>query len=197
MAVRELSSARTGSLQWLTAHRIVRFWHQQRAEKAEITQGTMSKRKEREGPLKLTDFFPPVTDRPIQDGADAGTCIPTAPANVLNHPAPSEGELPDSGIPLPSSPFISPAKKKRSLGEQGDVQHVTGLEGEEMEESNTCSQQLKEFSTTGQPILDTPMKEMLQTLRGALQHDMAAFMKSTKSQLAMVSNRMEYMEKKT
>ncbi|PIO34457.1 hypothetical protein AB205_0135270, partial [Aquarana catesbeiana] len=63
--------------------------HHQRGEIVENTRGKMNKRKEREGPQKLTDFFPPVTDRLIQDGAGAGTCIPTASANMSSHPAPS------------------------------------------------------------------------------------------------------------
>lgn len=40
------------------------------------------------------------------------------------------------------------------------------------------------------------MKEMLQILRGALQHDMAVFMTTTKQAVAVVSNRVEYVELK-
>lgn len=49
---------------------------------------------------------------------------------------------------------------------------------------------------TGQPIIDTTMKEMLQTLQGALQQDMASFMHSTKQEMKEVSNIVEYVEKK-
>lgn len=65
-----------------------------------------------------------------------------------------------------------------------------------MEESSSYGQQLDAFPTSGQPILDTTMKEMLLTLRGALQQDMSAFMHTTKTELSAFSSRVNYVEKK-
>lgn len=65
-----------------------------------------------------------------------------------------------------------------------------------MEESSSYGQHLDEFPTSGQPIIDITMKEMVQILRGALQQDMAAFMHSTKAEMSAVSNRVQYVEHK-
>lgn len=67
-------------------------------------------------------------------------------------------------------------------------------EEEEMEDSNNNFQQLDAFPTTGQPITDITMKDMLLTLRGALQKDMAAFMRSTQREINALGDRVDLTE---
>lgn len=54
-------------------------------------------------------------------------------------------------------------------------------------------EQLDAFPTSGQPVLNTTLKHMLLSLRGALQHDMANFMLST---LEALGDRVVYVETK-
>lgn len=108
----------------------------------------MSTRKEREGLLKLTEFFPPVMGGESQNGAGAENGHHLASEGRHKHPPQSEGKSPDIGKPLPSA-FNSPVKQKWRLGEEGDVQDDMGAEGEEMEETALYTQQLDEIPTTG------------------------------------------------
>lgn len=156
----------------------------------------MYKRKEREGPRKLTDFFRPAEGRKFQDGAGPRSRSSASTTQPHSNPKPSSGESHFNDNPLSSSPFCSPVKQKRRLGEGGENEDEAGAAGEEMEESSTQAEQLDAFPTSGQPIIDTTMKEMLQTLRGALQSDMAVFMSNTKREISAVSNRVEYVENK-
>lgn len=52
-------------------------------------------------------------------------------------------------------------------------------------------EQLDAFPTSGQPVLNTSLKNMCLSLRGALQHDMANFMVST---LKALGDRVDYVE---
>lgn len=65
-----------------------------------------------------------------------------------------------------------------------------------MEESDPISQQLDAFPTTGQTITDVTMKDMLLTLRGALQKDMATFMRVTKREIADLGDRVDEAEQR-
>lgn len=128
----------------------------------------MSKWKDREGPKKLTDFFPPAAGRGIQDGTRAENRNPAHAAGSACNPAPSMGESGSEAHPQPPSPFTSSVKQKRRVGKEGDGSDHAGMGSEEMDESSSYGQHLDEFPTSGQPIIDTTMKEMLQTLPGAL-----------------------------
>lgn len=48
----------------------------------------------------------------------------------------------------------------------------------------------------GQPILDSALKDMLITLRGALQHDMANFMRPKNRDIATIGDRVDHLENK-
>lgn len=61
---------------------------------------------------------------------------------------------------------------------------------------NGFSEKLDAFPTVGQPILDSALKDMLITLRGALQHDMSNFMKQTNKEIAAIGDRVDYIENK-
>lgn len=48
---------------------------------------------------------------------------------------------------------------------------------------DSFSEKLDAFSTVGQPILDSALKDMLITLLGALQQDMSNFMRQTNREI--------------
>lgn len=94
----------------------------------------MAKRKDREGPYKLTDFYPPATGHKIQDGTGPGTSTSSYAAKLANNPLPSAGELPSKGNPQPPSPFDSPVNQKIRIGEAGEARDDEGSEGDNMDE---------------------------------------------------------------
>lgn len=68
----------------------------------------------------------------------------------------------------PSSALNSQIKQKRRLTLEGDQTAENCQSGEDIEKEQT-EEQLDAFPTSGQPVLDTTLKDMLLSLRGALQ----------------------------
>lgn len=62
--------------------------------------------------------------------------------------------------------------------------------------NNPYNEKLNAFPTSGQPIVDTDLKEMLLSLRGALQQDMLSFMQKSKMEMDALGERVDYIEHK-
>lgn len=156
---------------------------------------TAGKRKEREKPKKLTEFFSPATGRVSQDG-HSSLSPQHSSSSHLSSASRAMGESDGAQPPQPSSPSTSPIKQKRRISAPNEPAPSDHSVCEEMDETNACGLQLDAFPTTGQTITDITMKDMLLTLRGALQKDMAAFMKSTHRELSIIGDRVDYVEQR-
>lgn len=155
---------------------------------------SMEKRKDRDGPSKLMYFFSPAAGRRIKDGAGSlSSALDAAEDEAWRQSNRSQVDLTGSGNLSTSN---SPVKQRRKL---------TGDEGAELGQRQMAAElpgpvsyedPLNSFPTSGQPILDTAVKEMLLSLRGSLQHDMAVFMKQTQRELDYVGERVDHVENK-
>lgn len=61
---------------------------------------------------------------------------------------------------------------------------------------NPQEDKLHVFPTSGQPVTDTDVKEMLLPLKGAIQHDVREFMQKSKMELESLGERVERVENK-
>lgn len=108
------------------------------------------------------------------------------------------GGLPESGTTPLSSPSASnsPIKQKRKLSsptEDAD-QHEAGEQ--DMEQTDVYTQKLDALPASGLPMTDIMMKEMILTLRGAIQQDIANVTCSTHRELTALGDRVNYVENK-
>lgn len=161
----------------------------------------MGKRKPEHKPRKLTDFYPSTSTPRPQDGAEASDLRRGSPNNGNRRdPAPTRGasaSLASNGGSSPGpSPVSSPQKsvQKRSTshtyaGEQGD-------ECDSRDSTRVFIEQINEFPTSGMPLSDTIMKEMLVTLRGSLHRDMMQCISQIKSDVTSIGDRVSHVEDK-
>lgn len=62
--------------------------------------------------------------------------------------------------------------------------------------TNLYNEKLNAFPTSGQPILDTDLKDLILSLRGALQQDMKCFIQQSKKETEAIGERVDYVEQK-
>lgn len=74
--------------------------------------------------------------------------------------------------------------------------HEVSNNGDSGEDTRELLDSIEEFPTTGQPVLDTVMKDMLMSLRSSLQADMMEFMRRFNKKLNKVESRVEHIETK-
>lgn len=148
----------------------------------------LGKRKDREGQRKLTDFFILASDRGGQDGAGQADAeqVEAAAAQRRGERDSSHTTALEAGMDGITTPISSPLKQKRHLQVAGEHREVSVHEGEKMGQSAAHEAHLTAFPITEQPVID----------RGALQHDMASFMHSTRKELEAIGDRMDYIENK-
>lgn len=63
-------------------------------------------------------------------------------------------------------------------------------------EQHPYDAQLTAIPTTGQPVSDTTIKDIIMPLRGALQYDMKCFINQYKKEIDALGERVEYVENK-
>lgn len=157
------------------------------------------KRKNHEGPHRLTDFFGPAGAQAFQDGAGAATLAhrqAAAAASSKGNSHHSHSATPGSEEESPPSDFSSPLKQGRKLTANSETVSDPLADTNIPEETNGFSEKLDAFSAVGQPILDSIHKDMLITIREALQHAMASFMKQTNNETKAIGNRVDHIGNK-
>lgn len=156
-----------------------------------------AKWKTREGPRKLNAFCSPAGIQRDQDGT---SCSP--PCNTEKHAAGSEQEGDKDFTPQCHSntdsqdDILSPVKQRRRISSNEGKTTKAPSDHNYTLESNPYDDKLNAIPTAGQPILDTTIKDMIMSLRGALQHDMINFMHKSKVEIEALGERVDYMENK-
>lgn len=156
----------------------------------------MGKRKSQEGPRKLINSFNTARPQRSQNGSTALPHRHTAAAAAVSHETDYlRQEYTHEGNGHPGTVvFQSPVKQKRKLDITTNQVSTSPSSIITPPETNVFGEQLDAFPTAGQPIIDSTMKDMLITLRGALQHDMSCFMKQTKVEMEALGNRVDQVE---
>lgn len=86
-------------------------------------------------------------------------------------------------------------QRKRLSESEEHVSHIN-IDCDSVVSNNPYEEKLDSFPTSGKATLDTDMKEMLKSLRGAIQYDMKAFMQKSKLKMDEVGERVDYIENK-
>lgn len=161
----------------------------------------MEKRTLRDKPRKLDSF-------PKQNGAvrkKNGT-VPSSLTHTDKQAARSVRretiELQPQPLSLEQETFqpdvTSPPKQKRKIDTEEDK--VSDIDIDEVTETeaeiNPFDEKLDAFPTSGKALIDSDMKEMLKSLRGAIQHDMKSFMQKSKREIDDLGDRVDYIENK-
>lgn len=153
------------------------------------------KRKEREGPCRLTDFYSLTGSRSSQDGATSAALSQrrtAAAASMKNPSRQNVSAVQDNGDRSPPSTFNSPVKQRKKLTADSDTVSDSPLDTDSHSDINGFSEKLDAFPPVGQPITDSAIKDMLITFRGTLHHDMSNFMR----QIDALGERVDHIENK-
>ena len=162
----------------------------------------MGKRKPDKKPKKLTDFYTAASTPRPQDGAEASDSRRSSgsgdhhphhtqlPSGAVNHR--SRGESGGS-TPIPS-PINSPQKssQKRSV----EHRYAGGPEDTYDSQNSTRDfvEQIHDFPTSGVPLSDTVMRDMLVTLRGSMHKDMMLCVSQLKRDVSAIGDRISHVE---
>lgn len=87
-------------------------------------------------------------------------------------------------------------KQKRRISSPEEHVSETSPDNDQMLINNSHEVKLHAFPTTGQPVIGSDLKEMLLTLKSAIQHDMHEFMQNSKREIDRMGERVEYIEEK-
>lgn len=139
----------------------------------------MGKCKSRNGPRKLGVFHSPAGTPRKEDGT--GSSSHTHTGTQAAHPE----------------------RRERGQAQLQQLQHKNDTHQPEVSidcdpefTGNPYDENLDSFPTSGKAVLDTDIKEMLKSLRGAIQHGMQAFMQKSKIEIDKLGERVEYIEQK-
>ena len=161
----------------------------------------MGKRKQDRKPKKLTDFYPAASTPRPQDGAEASDLRRGSPHNGEHcGPVPTRGatisQASNGGSTPGSSPVSSPQKsvQKRSTNHTYAGEQDDGCDSQNS--TRVFVEQINEFPTSGMPLSDTVMKDMLVTLRGSLHRDMMLCISQIKSDVTSIGERVSHIEDK-
>lgn len=155
-----------------------------------------AKRKDREGPRKLAEFVGMYRTQGTKDGADSSFPHHSSEHNIAD----SDGEEETSSgqkwysTPDTQNDLTSPLKQKRRISSAEG--NNPSLEDKHPAHINPYDEKLNAIPTAGQPILDSTIKDMIISLRGALQYDMMNFMQKSKMEMDALGERVDYVENK-
>lgn len=156
----------------------------------------MTRRKKDNDQLKkLPDFFQMKDRGLLQDGAGAmrDPPSPTGSArSAFSSPGSQAGSKHSS--PGASTPMSrSPAKSKPRLTEDTQQGSMTP---DTMEDTRELVDPFTAFPTTGKPVSDTTLKDMLVSLRSSMHTDMMQCVHNFKSELGAIGGRVDHIEDK-
>lgn len=148
------------------------------------------KKKERTTPGKMTDFFS-LSDRySCQDGVGRMQS-PSLSHNQKACTGWMAGTSPQLGSTqkLPasqaSSSANSPAKTRQRMSQHTPPAAEEGDRGIGIDDTLEFQHAIDAFPTNNQPVMDSKLKEMLVSLRGAIHTDMLQLMKQCKSEVKL------------
>lgn len=160
----------------------------------------MGKRKDRGGPRKLGSFKNHYSDSVRKNG----TALPQhsraeqQPARLSDR----DSELGNTengryvSDPDMGEEIIGPQRQRRRISPSGEHASSSLPDYDQPPVNNPCADKLLAFPTSGQPILDTDIKEMLLSLRGAIQQDVQSYMHKTNVAIEGIGVRIDDMENK-
>lgn len=149
-----------------------------------------AKHKTREGPRKLSAFCSLAGTQRNQDGAN-----PAPPYNTEQDVEKQYASQKQSNTEYQYD-ILSPVKQRRRISSNEGKFTTTNPDYIYAPESNPYDDKLNAIPTAGQPILDTKIKDMIMSLRGALQHDMMNYMHTSKVEIDALGERVDYVENK-
>lgn len=140
-----------------------------------------AKWKTREEPHKLSAFCSPAGTQGNKDGASSSTHYNTVQQAAYS----GHGEENHTATQIHNSSdcrndILSPVKQKRRISSNEGNANTANLEHNCLFENNPYDKKLNAIPRAGQPILDSTIKDMIRSLRGALQHDMINYMQKSK-----------------